>query len=70
MEQLDRPCTTDEVAATPQEQVVRVTKVANGFMVRVGCKTFVAYTWSEVSDGLTMYWADPKAAEKRYVTNK
>jgi hypothetical protein len=43
-----------------------IRKVANGFIVKVGCQTFVSKTWSEVSDGLAEYWIDPVAAEKKF----
>ena len=46
---------------------VTITKVANGFIVHVGCKTFVASTWAQVSDGLIDYWDDPATAEKKYL---
>ena len=45
---------------------VTITKVANGFIVHVGCKIFVANTWAQVSDGLIYYWDDPETAEKKY----
>ena len=48
---------------------VKITKVENGFIVSVGCKTFVASTWAQVSDGLIDYWDDPAVAEKKYLMN-
>lgn len=45
----------------------RIEKVANGFIVVVGCRTFVAASWEEASKGLALYWKDPIAAEKKYV---
>ena len=46
---------------------VTITKVANGFIVHVGCKIFVAQKWAQVSDGLIDYWDDPETAEKKYL---
>jgi hypothetical protein len=45
---------------------VSIKKVANGFVLIIGCQTFVAKTWDEASDGLRDYWKDPVAAEKKY----
>ncbi len=46
---------------------VKIEKVTNGFIVKIGCKTFVATSWHDLSKKLGEYWADPKAAEKKYV---
>ena len=46
---------------------VIITKIDNGFIVRVGCKTLVGKDWHEVSNGLNLYWIDPEAAEKLYL---
>ena len=45
---------------------VNITKVENGFIIRVGCKTFVALDWGYACEALSRYWADPIEAEKRY----
>lgn len=45
---------------------VRINKVANGFIVIVGCKTLVAKEWSEIVLGLEEYWSNPHVAEKKY----
>lgn len=45
---------------------VRITRVSNGFCISVGCKMFVAKTWTEVSTGLALYYKDPDAARKKY----
>ena len=47
-------------------RVVQITKVANGFCLQIGCKTFIAKTWLEASTGLAEYWQDPGQAEKKY----
>ena len=46
--------------------MVRITKVANGFCLRIGCKIFIAKTWLEASTGLAEYWQNPGQAEKKY----
>lgn len=48
---------------------VKISKVVNGFIVAVGCKTFVSTSWKEVYTKLGEYWDDPAAAEKKYVLN-
>ena len=59
--------TAPEMAVTPpQHREVRINRVANGFIVQVGCKTFVAKTWKEASIGIDKYWKDPIKAEKEY----
>lgn len=45
---------------------VNVEKVANGFVLRIGCSTFVAKNWEEASTGIADYWKDPVAARKKY----
>lgn len=62
-ESLSRPPTAIE-RSYPKD--VSVTKVDNGFIVRVGCKTFVGKDWDAVSNGLDVYFHDPAAAEKLY----
>ena len=47
-------------------QIVTIQKVANGFIITVGCKTFVAETWAAVAGGLAEYWEDPMKAERKY----
>lgn len=55
-----------EVPVTPGPSRVFIKKVANGFVLEVGCKILVAKTWEEASEGLSLYWTDPVAAEKKY----
>lgn len=45
---------------------VCITRVANGFILHVGCRTFVGTTWEEVSAGLALYWRDPEEAQRKY----
>ena len=47
-------------------QKVRIEKVDNGFIVRVGCKTFVSESWDKAQKGLAEYWKDPAKAEKKW----
>ena len=47
-------------------KLVEIRKVANGFIVKVGCRTLVAYTWEEVNTGLLLYYTNPEEAEKKY----
>lgn len=60
---------SDEMRPPLPVNPVQIEKVANGFVLRVGCKTFVAKTWKEASVGLLDYWNDPVAAEKKYIKN-
>lgn len=45
---------------------VLIRKVANGFVLRIGCKEFVAKNWEEAATGIGEYWKDPRAAQKNY----
>lgn len=56
-------------AAPNPFRTVRIDKVANGFILQIGCQTFVAKTWTEASGGLAEYYEDPVAAEKNIVNN-
>jgi hypothetical protein len=51
-----------------QYREVKILRADNGFIVCVGCKTFVAKEWSEVVLGLEDYWKDPYEAEKKWCT--
>lgn len=44
----------------------RIRPVENGFIVEVGCKTFVSQDWKEIAAGLGEYWKDPTKAEKKF----
>lgn len=56
------------VGFMPQE--CRITQAENGFILKIGCKIFVAKTWDEASIGLGKYWEDPEAAQKGYTTKR
>lgn len=45
---------------------VSIRKATNGFIVDVGCRTFVATTFEDVVDGLRLFYTDRKEAVKKY----
>ena len=47
-------------------QEAKIRRVANGFIITVGCKTFVSKDWDEVATGLGEYWENPAVAEKKF----
>jgi hypothetical protein len=47
-------------------QAVRIIKVNNGFIITIGCATFVETDWKKVCNALKEYWDDPVKAEKKY----
>ena len=47
-------------------QEVKITKAHNGFIVKVGCVTFVETSWKKICKALEEYWNDPVKAEKKY----
>jgi capsule polysaccharide export protein KpsC/LpsZ len=55
--------------ATPiaENHDVQIISVENGFMVRIGCKTFVETDFKKVCDGLALYFKDRPAAMKKYL---
>ena len=63
---------TAEVIRYPEPpQAVRwhpitIKRVTNGFIVEVGCRTFVKENWRDVVEGITKYWKDPLETEKEY----
>jgi hypothetical protein len=46
---------------------IQKTNGDGGFIIEVGCKTFVAKTEKELFKALSEYWADPEKAEKKHV---
>lgn len=50
----------------PEYYQVKIDKVANGFVIEIGCKKFVAEKWDDLAKKLGEYWKDPVAAEKKY----
>lgn len=72
MEKYAIECDKPEPINTIQERStecrdVNIKKAVNGFIVKVGCATFVSKEWSEVSEALQKYWNDPIATEKEYM---
>jgi len=47
-------------------QEVKIEKVSNGFIIKVGCLTLVSTSWKEISKGLEEYWEDPEKAEEKF----
>lgn len=64
--QVDRAVRAEPLQAPDMPAMAHIRKVANGFVIEVGCKMFVAKSWSEASNGLGNYWKNPVAAEKKY----
>jgi len=60
------PEDTGNLAIAPPKRTVNIDKAINGFIVRIGCSTFVAKTWAEASKGLAEYWDDPIKAERKF----
>jgi hypothetical protein len=52
--------------AVPQYHPVKIDRVANGFVIEIGCKKFVAEKWDDLAKKLAEYWKDPVAAQKKY----
>lgn len=56
----------------PRWHTVHIDIAINGFIVKIGCKTFVETYWNTDRDHeglaqkLFQYWEDPIAAEKKY----
>lgn len=46
---------------------VRIQKVENGFIVEVGCKTFVLTTTEELVNNLELFYTDFEAAKKKFL---
>jgi hypothetical protein len=45
---------------------VTITKVTNGFIVKVGCMTLVSKSWKEIAGELGRYWEKPAEMQKKY----
>ena len=56
----------DFCGSTKEYKDVRITKVDNGWIVKVGCATFVETDWNKICKALKEYWDDPEKAEKKY----
>lgn len=54
-------------AYNPPITNVQIEKVENGFIIRVGCKTFASQSFTEVASGLELYYSDPKKAMEKFL---
>ena len=54
------------IAGLSKYRTVTIDKVENGFIVKIGCKTFVEPEWWKLQLQLEEYWNDPVAAEAKY----
>lgn len=46
---------------------ISIEDVANGFIARVGCQTFVFSSLRDMLEALELYYTDPDAATKKYL---
>ena len=46
---------------------IQITKVANGYIVRAGCQTFVAVDRDFMLSEIQRYWDHPHEVEKEYL---
>jgi hypothetical protein len=54
----------ENIRKNPEE--VKITKAHNGWIVKIGCATFVETSWKKICAALKEYWDDPVKAEKKY----
>lgn len=64
--QAEKGCEERQEVAKADFREVRIQRVTNGFVVKVGCRTFVADNWTTVCLALQEYFTDPYAAEVKY----
>ena len=64
-EQREQDCRVEGPSVPPRYDA-KIKKVENGFIVEVGCATFVSQDWKEISEGLRLYWEDPAKAQGKY----
>ena len=55
------------VTGAGREEVVIIKKAVNGWIIAVGCKTFVATSWDFIQKELKLYFEDPIAAERKWM---
>ena len=67
-EEMKRPETGGGMAEVQNRNWYEVTirKADNGFIVHVGCKTFVFLSWVDAQIAITEYWDNPREAERKY----
>lgn len=46
---------------------IKINEVANGFIAKVGCQTFVFSNLRDLMEALEMYFTNPDAATKKYL---
>lgn len=51
-----------------EDYEVKLRKVENGFIIHIGCKTFVENDFDKLSKGLKFFFEDPQRAYKKYCT--
>jgi hypothetical protein len=72
MAHLDGATTQEFLNAYPAQflgdvyRKVVIKKVHNGWIITIGCATFVETDWKKVCNALKEYWDDPVKAEKKY----
>ena len=64
--QMEQPVNPESDSAKNYE--VRIKQVENGFIVDVGCKTFVLHDWDQLAEGLKLVFTDFEAAKKKYLS--
>lgn len=52
----------------PEPSDVNIRKVFNGFIVTIGCKTFVTKEWAELQSEVGLYLANPKKATEKWLS--
>lgn len=62
----EAPRCVPPMISTGNFRPVKIDKVANGFIIEIGCKRFVGVNWETVAKQLGEYWKDPIAAKKKY----
>ena len=68
---LDREeLTTPELAQQPVNNIasyeINIRQVNNGFLVHVGCQTFVFESFEKLSKYLSMYFENPQETEEKH----
>ena len=58
---------TGEIKMSTSTEVVQIKKVNQGFIITIGCQTFVATDEKKMFNALSEYFKDPKKAEEKYV---
>lgn len=59
-------CGSGRIGRPKEWYNVNIRKAENGFIVEVGCKTFIRLSWNDVCRDLAEYWDNPNEAQKKY----